>query len=67
LEAIVLEAKKIFKDVFSEKNFYQQLTYFKDIDYSEEVDFMSGFLVSDEKIKKYLRNAGIKAGKIIAN
>lgn len=67
LEAIVSEAKKIFKDVFSEKNFYQQLTYFKDIDYSEEVHFMPGFSVSDEKIKKYLRRAGIEAGKIIIN
>lgn len=67
LDKIVLEAKKIFKDVFSEKNFYQQLTYFKDIDYSEKVDFMPGFSVSDEKIKKYLQRVGIEAGKIIAN
>lgn len=28
---------------------------------------MPGFSVSDEKIKKYLRRAGIEAGKIIIN
>lgn len=67
LKNIVLEAKKIFKDVFSEKNFYQQLTYFKDIDYSEEIDFMPGFFVSEEKIKKYLKQVGVRTGGNIIN
>jgi len=31
-----------------------ELAYFGDIDYSEEIDFMKGFKIDDNKIKKEL-------------
>lgn len=33
-------SKKIYGDLFSEKQFRAQLAYFEDIDYTEEVDFL---------------------------
>ncbi|MCF7795363.1 hypothetical protein K9M50_03325 [Patescibacteria group bacterium] len=51
---ILLRAKIIFKDNFNEKIFRVQLTYFKDIDYSEQVNYMTGSKVSDKEIKEEL-------------
>lgn len=51
---IIKKAKTIFGVEFNEKNFREQLAYFKDIDYTEEVDRLSGFKVSDKQIKKTL-------------
>lgn len=52
--SIIKQAKTIFKTEFNEKNFRQQLAYFKDIDYSEEVDWLPGFEVKDKQIKEAL-------------
>jgi hypothetical protein len=49
-----MRANELFSDMFSAKLFRQQLSYFKDIDYSEEVEFMDSFGVSDETVKNYL-------------
>jgi Nucleotidyl transferase AbiEii toxin, Type IV TA system len=46
--------KVLFKEVFSPKLFRQQLCYFDDIDYAEEVSFLEGFEVSETKIKAFL-------------
>lgn len=56
---IIKQAHTIFGSVFSEKNFYQQLAYFSDIDYSEKVEYLPGFAVSDQAIKKSLRRASL--------
>ena len=40
--------------MFNEKLFKTQLAYFDDINYSEKVEFMPGFEVSDKIIKKAL-------------
>ena len=45
LKEVVEETNKIFDQVFSEKLFREQLAYHKDIDYSEEVEFLPGFAV----------------------
>ena len=51
---IIRKAKEIFGAEFNEKNFRRQIAYFKDIDYTETVDWLSGFKVSDKKIKDSL-------------
>lgn len=56
LSDISNKAEEIFGDSFSTKLPREQLTYFEDIDYSEEVDFV-GFEVTKEEIKKFLIEA----------
>jgi len=50
------KATDIYKELFSEKLFRSQLSYFKDIDYAEEVEFIDGFKVGDNEIKDFLIN-----------
>lgn len=54
INEIIVRAKEIFKTNFNEKLFRSQLSYFKDIDYSEEIIYMNGKSISDEKIQKKL-------------
>jgi len=35
----------------------EQLSYFEDIDYSEKIDYVTGFEVSDSEIKQSLTEA----------
>ena len=51
---ISAEAKKIFGELFSEKLFREQLTFHKDIDYSEPIEYMPNFEISDQCIKDLL-------------
>lgn len=51
---VVEKAQNIFSGEFNEKLFREQLAYFKDIDYSEKIDYLPGFQVSDEEVKKTL-------------
>lgn len=53
IEEISLEAKKIFDQFFSEKLFREQLSFHKDIDYSETVEFLVP-PVPDDEIKAFL-------------
>jgi hypothetical protein len=53
LEEISNRAQEIFKGLFSPKLFKQQLCYFTDINYSEEVTYCID-PVPDEEIKAYL-------------
>lgn len=53
---IVKKANKLFGHEFNEKMFRAQLAYFKDVDYSEKVIYMSGLEVPDNIIKKGLIN-----------
>lgn len=52
---IALRANEIFGQLFSEKLFRAQLAYFKDIDYTEAVEYLVE-PVSDEEIKDFLLN-----------
>jgi len=54
IEDISKKSKKIFGHNFNEKIFRGQLAYFEGINYSEEVEFMPGFKISDKEIKKRL-------------
>jgi hypothetical protein len=60
LEEISIHTKKIFKNEFNERILREALSYFQDIDYSEQVAFMDNWQTSDKKIKEYLRKVSIK-------
>lgn len=61
LKEICHRASEIFGDMFSAKLFVGQLSYFDGINYSEEVEFITGFEVSDEEIKAYLVGKALEA------
>lgn len=54
LKQVVRTAISNFGSGFDEKLFREQLAYFKDINYSEELEYMPGFNVTDDAIKKQL-------------
>jgi len=54
MEEIVKKALTIFGSEFNEKIFKSQLSYFDDIDYSEEIIYMKGCEVGDEEIREAL-------------
>ena len=51
-------SKKIYGDLFSEKQFRAQLAYFEDIDYTEEVDFLIN-APDNLQIQETLKNIAI--------
>jgi len=53
IEEISIEAKKIFDQLFSEKMFREQLSFHKDIDYSEPIEYLVP-PVPDDEIKNFL-------------
>ncbi len=53
IDKIISKAENIYGGLFSSKLLRQQLSYFKDIDYSEEVDFI-GKKIPQEEIKIFL-------------
>ncbi len=60
INKIIKKAEDIFSSEFNEKIFRTQLSYFKDIDYTEKVIYMKGFEISDEVIKKGLIKFSLK-------
>ena len=54
MEQICARATEIFGELFSEKMFRAQLSYFDDIDYSEEVDYIIANPPTDDEIKARL-------------
>lgn len=53
IKEISAEAEKVFGPLFSEKLFRQQLSFHKDIDYTEPVEFFAA-TVPDDEIKAFL-------------
>lgn len=53
-------AKKLFGGEFNEKIFREQLAFFKDIDYSEKVDYMKGYETEDKIIKDRLTEVSLQ-------
>lgn len=58
-DELIQKATELFGNEFNEKLFRVQLSYFVDVDYSEEVEFMEGFEVSKEDIQKYLTDISL--------
>ena len=56
ISEITKQANNIFGNEFNEKIFRTQLSYFHDVNYSEEVRYSKSFEVSDKIIKKGLTN-----------
>ena len=54
LDQIIQKADLLFGQMFSGKLFRSQLAFHKDIDYSEPVEYMPGFEVSEQEIKDFL-------------
>jgi hypothetical protein len=59
LTDISLQANTIFSEQFSEKLFREQLAFHKDIDYSEEVEYLIPHPPSANEIKEFLINTSI--------
>ncbi|MFH0867377.1 MAG: hypothetical protein V1904_14385 [Bacteroidota bacterium] len=51
---VSVRTKELFAEMFSEKLFKQQLCFFKDIDYTEEIQYLQGYSVNEEEVKKFL-------------
>lgn len=54
LDEIQRRAYELFGDLFSDKLFRSQLSYYDDVDYSEDVDYLIDNPPSDEDIKESL-------------
>lgn len=54
IDKIVKKAKQIFSSEFNEKMFRVQLSFFKDVDYTEKIIYLKGFEMDDKIIKKEL-------------
>lgn len=54
LQDIVAQARAIFQTEFNEKIFRTQLAYFDDINYDERVEYLPGFAVDEEDVKREL-------------
>ncbi|HBC45192.1 MAG: hypothetical protein UX08_C0003G0028 [Candidatus Collierbacteria bacterium GW2011_GWB1_45_35] len=54
LDNIVERARELFGTEVNDRIFREQLSYFSDINYQERPEYMPGFEVSDEEIKKVL-------------
>lgn len=57
LVEIVTKTNELFSSEFNEKLFRIQLSYFKDIDRSEDVFYMPGYETDQEEIEEYLEQA----------
>ena len=60
LTEIAIKSAEIFGGEFNEKLFRIQLSYFDDINYDEQVEFLPGFEISEDAIKKALVNWSIQ-------
>jgi hypothetical protein len=59
VDLISNRAAEIFGDMFSEKLFREQLSYFTGISFEEQIEFMPGFDVPENHIKEFLVNVSL--------
>ena len=60
VDEISQQAQFIFKENFNKKLFRVQLGYYEGINYNEEVEFLPGCEIDEEKIKKELINFSLE-------
>lgn len=58
-QELVDKTNSIFKAEFNEKLFRTQLGFFDDIDYTEQIEYMSGFEKKDDDIKQFLEKISL--------
>jgi hypothetical protein len=59
LQEVIAKAETMFGGEFNEKIFRAALAYFEDIDFSEEVSFLSGFEAEDDHIRLKLQKLSV--------
>lgn len=59
-QEISLKAKELFNDSFNPLLFLKQLSYFKDMNYQEQVEYMPGFEIDNDSIQKFLTETALK-------
>lgn len=59
LHEIITRTNEVFGSVFNDKLFRAQLTYFDGIDYRESVEYLPGFEVTDDEVKKGLQELAL--------
>ncbi len=59
LNQISAQANLLFGELFSEKLFRGQLNYFQGISFEEQIEFMPGFEVNEEEVKRFLIDAAL--------
>ena len=59
LSDVIDKSREIFENLFSEKQFRAHLAYFDDVDYSEEVEYISNE-PEDIEVKNTLRNIALR-------
>lgn len=60
VDKIASRAKEIFQGSFSASIFREQLHYFDDINYTEEVHYLIPSPPSDDEVRKFLRLASLQ-------
>lgn len=58
-QKLIDKTSSIFKAEFNEKLFRTQLGYFDDIDYTEQIEYMTGFEKKDDDIKQFLEKISL--------
>jgi len=61
LPEVVAKSMELFGELFSEKLFRAQLSYFADIDYTEKVEYLNDDPPSDDEIKDALTRVALKS------
>lgn len=59
MREMVEKAKKLFGEEINERLLREQLNYFADIDYSEQVKYLPGMDVNDEVVKRELKKIAV--------
>ena len=58
-QELIDKTNNIFKAEFNEKLFRSQLGYFDDIDYTEQIEYMTGFEKKDDDVKQFLEKISL--------
>ncbi|MBI4157983.1 nucleotidyl transferase AbiEii/AbiGii toxin family protein [Candidatus Woesebacteria bacterium] len=60
LKDVATKASELFGSEFNGKLLREQLSYFKDIDYSEKIDYLEGFEKNDKEITEFLSEVSLE-------
>ena len=60
LSQVINKSQEIFENEFNEKLFREQLAYFKDIDYSETINYMPDYQTDKKIIQKKLKQISLQ-------
>ncbi|MBI4004662.1 nucleotidyl transferase AbiEii/AbiGii toxin family protein [Candidatus Roizmanbacteria bacterium] len=58
-QELISKTNSIFKEEFNEKLFRTQLGYFEDVDYTEQIEYITGYEKKDSDIKQFLEKISL--------